>query len=95
MELNEPYTIYASKEYVNEKVTEVETSYYTPSVNAETGVLSWIASNEDLAALPETNITGPAGYTPVKGTDYYTAADKAEMVNAVLAALPTWTGGSY
>lgn len=39
--------------------------------------------------------TGPAGYTPVKGTDYYTAADKAEMVNMVIAALPTWTGGSY
>ena len=38
---------------------------------------------------------GAPGYTPVKGTDYYTAADKAEMVNAVLAALPTWTGGSY
>ena len=39
--------------------------------------------------------TGEAGYTPVKGTDYYTTADKTEMVNLVLAALPTWTGGSY
>ncbi len=38
---------------------------------------------------------GSAGYTPVKGTDYFTAADKAELVNDVLAALPTWTGGSY
>lgn len=38
---------------------------------------------------------GPAGATPVKGTDYFTAADKAELVNDVLAALPTWTGGSY
>ncbi len=38
---------------------------------------------------------GTAGYTPVKGTDYYTAADKAEMVNSVLAALPTWNGGAY
>ena len=38
---------------------------------------------------------GADGRTPVKGTDYYTAADKAEMVNMVLAALPTWTGGSY
>jgi hypothetical protein len=42
-----------------------------------------------------TGATGPAGKTPVKGTDYYTAADKTEMVNMVLAALPTWTGGSY
>lgn len=38
---------------------------------------------------------GSKGSTPVKGTDYYTAADKTEMVNAVIAALPTWTGGSY
>lgn len=38
---------------------------------------------------------GEPGYTPVKGTDYYTAADKTEMVNAVIAALPTWNGGSY
>lgn len=38
---------------------------------------------------------GAPGYTPVRGTDYYTEADKTEMVNAVLVALPTWTGGSY
>lgn len=43
----------------------------------------------------ETGAQGPAGYTPQKGTDYYTAADKTEMVNAVIAALPTWNGGSY
>lgn len=33
--------------------------------------------------------------TPVKGTDYYTEADKTEMVNRVISALPTWAGGSY
>lgn len=43
----------------------------------------------------ETGADGAPGYTPVKGTDYYTAADKTEMVNMVIAALPTWTGGSY
>ncbi len=32
---------------------------------------------------------GEAGYTPVKGVDYFTEADKAELVQAVLAALPT------
>ena len=39
--------------------------------------------------------TGPAGkdgYTPLKGTDYYTEADKSEMVNAVIAALPVYNG---
>ncbi len=35
------------------------------------------------------------GKTPIKGTDYWTEADKAEMVNDVLEALPTWEGGTY
>lgn len=46
----------------------------------------------------DTGATGPAGAngtTPVKGKDYFTTADKAELVEDVLAALPTWTGGSY
>lgn len=38
---------------------------------------------------------GEKGKTPVRGTDYWTEADKAEIVNDTLAALPTWTGGSY
>ena len=38
---------------------------------------------------------GDPGKTPVKGVDYYTEADKTEMVNAVISALPKWTGGSY
>lgn len=38
---------------------------------------------------------GEDGYTPVRGTDYWTETDKTEIVNDVLAALPTWTGGSY
>lgn len=38
---------------------------------------------------------GKDGKTPVKGTDYFTATDKAELVNDVIAALPTWTGGNY
>lgn len=38
---------------------------------------------------------GSDGKTPVKGTDYWTAADKAEIVADTLAALPTWTGGNY
>ena len=38
---------------------------------------------------------GDKGDTPVKGTDYWTAADKQGIVSDVLAALPTWEGGSY
>ena len=35
---------------------------------------------------------GEPGYTPVKGTDYYTEEDKAEMVSAVIDALPMYGG---
>lgn len=35
------------------------------------------------------------GLKPVKGTDYWTESDKAEIVNDTLAALPKWTGGNY
>ena len=35
------------------------------------------------------------GLKPVKGTDYWTESDKAEIVADTLAALPTWTGGNY
>ena len=38
---------------------------------------------------------GTPGYTPVKGTDYYTDTDKEEMVAAVLAALPAAEGSSF
>jgi hypothetical protein len=37
-------------------------------------------------------IDGKDGKTPVKGTDYFTAADKQEIVNAVIAALPVYNG---
>ena len=38
---------------------------------------------------------GKNGKTPVRGTDYWTEADKQEMVNAVLAAIPDGTEVSY
>ena len=38
---------------------------------------------------------GAPGYTPVKGTDYFTDADKTEMVNAVIAALPVYGGEEF
>ena len=43
----------------------------------------------------DVGLKGDKGDTPVKGTDYWTESDKAEIVDDVLAALPTWTGGSY
>lgn len=38
-------------------------------------------------------IDGANGRTPVKGTDYWTAADQQQIVNDVLAALPIAEAG--
>ena len=38
---------------------------------------------------------GDPGPAPIRGTDYWTEEDKAAILQEVLAALPTWTGGSY
>lgn len=38
---------------------------------------------------------GKDGKTPVKGTDYFTEEDKTELVNAVLAALPSTEEVAY
>ena len=38
---------------------------------------------------------GTPGKTPIRGTDYWTAADKQEIVNSVIAALPDGTEVSY
>lgn len=46
----------------------------------------------DTGATGAAGKDGADGKTPVKGTDYFTAADKAEMVNAVIAALPVYAG---
>ena len=43
----------------------------------------------------DVGLKGDKGDTPVKGTDYWTETDKAEIVADTLAALPTWTGGNY
>lgn len=74
--------------------------YYTPSVDSA-GSLTWTASKAGMPDAPGANIMGPegpqgpAGYTPEKGTDYWTAEDKAEMVADVLAALPDGDEVSY
>ena len=71
-----------------------QSDYYIPSVSTD-GILSWIASNDNMPAVPPVNIKGPqgnSGRTPVKGVDYFTDAEKADLVAEVLAALPVYEG---
>lgn len=41
------------------------------------------------------NIKGEDGYTPIKGKDYFTDADKTEIVSTLLSELPVWQGGEF
>ena len=78
----------ASRETV-EKLTETKNKKIGASeltTAVETALAEAKASGE---------FDGEDGKTPVKGKDYFTADDKTEMINLVLAALPTWNGGSY
>ena len=50
---------------------------------------------EDFTAEQLEALKGQDGKTPIKGTDYFTEADKSEFVTDVINALPQWQGGSY
>lgn len=39
--------------------------------------------------------TGATGYTPAKGVDYWTEADKQEIIDDILEALPAAEGVSF
>lgn len=69
--------------------------YYIPTVNSS-GDLSWSPTKTDMPAVQTVNIkgakgdkgdTGAAGYSPVRGTDYWTSADIAEIKSYVDEAI--------
>ena len=76
----------------------------TPATHRWSGTTLYITSASGTSSAnlkgdkgePGTNGTngkdGDDGYTPVKGKDYFTEADKAEMVSAVISALPKYNG---
>ena len=83
---------------------------FSPTIevtDTETGVLLTItdidgtktATVNDGVAGPQgpagkDGVNGQDGYTPVRGTDYWTENDKTEIVNSVLSALPAAEGVS-
>lgn len=72
---------------------------YTPTVSAtksgKTTTVTIVNKTGTTTATILDGNDGQDGYTPAKGTDYWTAADKAEIVQDVLDALPTWNGGNF
>lgn len=89
-------------EQVLEKVTDhfikegLKGTTFIPKVDAE-GNLSW-TNDGGLENPAVVNLQGPKGdpgASPVKGKDYFTEADKTEMVNAVIAAITDLDEVSY
>lgn len=79
-----------------EKAHEHDNKSVLDMLSAADGKLQYNGSDVGLKGAAGTSgKNGTDGKTPVKGTDYWTAVDKAEIVNDTLAALPTWTGGNY
>ena len=92
------YTKQAARIKVNPR-TKPESYVYT-----ETEVLNYNTVMEKIDTIELTpgpqgpegpqGKPGQDGHTPVKGTDYWTETDKAEMVADVIAAIPGGGGGS-
>lgn len=91
-----PYEIYmwdnAAGDFVNQGGLQgANGAVFTPSVAAD-GTLSW-TNNGGLDNPVAVNIKGPKGepgtngHTPVKGQDYFTAADKNELITSVKSGI--------
>lgn len=69
---------------------------FVPDVS-EDGLLSWtnngnLLNPEPVNILGKEGKSGADGYSPVRGIDYWTDADKTQMVADVIAALPVYNG---
>lgn len=82
---------------------DANTEYVKNDVVSHEGA-SWIYADSEgtTGATPGVNPCwhlmaekGANGYTPVKGTDYFTDSDKIDIAQKVLEALPMWPGGFY
>lgn len=75
------------RSYYHYQVVKVDESYVYLS-----GYVSIRGATGSKGATGDTGPQGEPGYTPVKGEDYFTQADKEEMVASVIAALPVYNG---
>ena len=75
-------------------VVTAPTSGKTTTISVDGTAIATVEDGTDgapgVAGAPGKN--GTDGHTPVKGTDYWTTSDKAEIVAEVTAALPKYGG---
>ena len=72
----------------------------TTTINVDGAAIATVEDGADgkpgaAGATGPAGVPGKDGKTPVRGTDYWTVADKQEIVNSVIAALPDGTEVSY
>lgn len=77
---------------ITKKIVTIKNGIVTIDIKTETGNAS---EHTGESSSGGSGSPGADGYTPVKGKDYWTDEDKAEIVNDVLAALPDGDGVSY
>ena len=79
--------------YFDDDVVQFNGSAYVAATGGTTAIPDGVSPTDSPASWQLLASKGAAGTTPVKGTDYYTDADKTEMVALVKAALTseTWT----
>lgn len=86
----------ALAENVTQLKVSVDSKLTEPAEGLAVGKYFRVAAIDENGHAVLEAVDAPAdGHTPIKGTDYFTEADKAEMVNAVLTALPAAEGVSY
>lgn len=74
-------------------IAEGKRTTFIPYVS-EDGIISW--TNDKGLDNPEPiSLKGEAGYTPIRGSDYWTETDKNEIISEVLSALPSAEGGAF
>ncbi len=85
--------ILCAVQYIHQKLT----SYQQAQARENIGASSLIELQADIeTALEKAKASGEFnGPAPVKGVDYWTEADKQELVKETLAAISVWEGGSY
>lgn len=77
------------RELLNNMIASVE---QTQETVASGGLNVWTMTMGDGRTFDFKVKNGEDGHTPAKGTDYFTEADKTEMVDQVLARLPVYAG---
>ena len=79
--------------FVEQQLTDDQKKQARENIGAiDAEMLPKVINNALAQAKESGEFDGEPGYTPQKGKDYYTPDDVAEMVSAVISALPIYDG---